>query len=180
MKEGETIEGMFAQLSKIIGELKASGKIYPPIEHIRRVLRSLPTQWHAKVVALESMNLNTLTYDEVRGDLIAFEKTDLNKKCREESKKKIVAFKANQEDKGEEELAEDEIALITRSVMDSFRKSRNNRRERNFGKEKYITDQSRNDGKCYECGKYGHMASEYPEAKKTYSIGNKNNKALSS
>ncbi|KAH0662145.1 hypothetical protein KY284_027076 [Solanum tuberosum] len=63
MKEGETIEGMFARLSKIIGELKVSGKIYPPIEHIRRVLRSLPPQWHAKVVALESMNLNTLTYD---------------------------------------------------------------------------------------------------------------------
>ncbi|KAH0717533.1 hypothetical protein KY285_013564 [Solanum tuberosum] len=113
MKEGETIEGMFARLSKIIGELKASGKIYPLIEHIRRVLRSLPPQWHAKVVALESMNLNTLTYDEVRGDLIAFEKTHLNKKGQEESKKKTVAFKANQEDKGEEELAEDEIALIT-------------------------------------------------------------------
>ncbi|KAH0765484.1 hypothetical protein KY285_001355 [Solanum tuberosum] len=166
MKEGETIEGMFARLSKIIGELKASGKIYPPIEHIRRVLRILPTQWHTKVVSLQRMNLNTLTYDEVRGYLIAFEKTHLNKKGREESKKKIVAFKANQEDKGEEELAEDEIALITRSVMDSFRKSRNNRRGRNFGKGKYITDQSRNDGKCYECGKYGHIDSEIKKQRK--------------
>ncbi|KAH0734819.1 hypothetical protein KY285_010526 [Solanum tuberosum] len=171
MKEGKKIESMFARLSKIIGELKDSGKIYPPIEHIRRVLRSLPPQWHAKVVYLESMNLNTLTYDEVRGDLIAFEKTHLNKKGQEESKRKIVAFKANLEDKGEEELTEDEIALITRSVMDSFRKSRNNRRGRNFGKGKYITDQPRNDGKCYECGKYGHIASEYPEAKKNYSRG---------
>ncbi|KAG5596098.1 hypothetical protein H5410_037330 [Solanum commersonii] len=42
--------------------------------------------------------------------------------------------------------------------MDSFRKSRNNRRGRNFRKGKYITDQSRNDRKCYECGKYGHIA----------------------
>ncbi|XP_015167049.1 uncharacterized protein [Solanum tuberosum] len=64
MKEGETIESMFAQLSKIIGELKASGKTYPQIEHIRRVLRSLPSQWNAKVVALECMNLNTITYEE--------------------------------------------------------------------------------------------------------------------
>ncbi|KAH0754582.1 hypothetical protein KY290_024852 [Solanum tuberosum] len=99
IKEGETIEGMFARLSKIIGELKASGKTYPPIEHIQRVLRSLPPQWHAKVVALKSMNLNTLTYDEVRGYLIAFEKTHLNKKGQEENKKKTVAFKATQEDK---------------------------------------------------------------------------------
>ncbi|KAH0716569.1 hypothetical protein KY290_012726 [Solanum tuberosum] len=115
------------------------------------------------------MNLNTLTYDEVRGDLIAFEKTHLNKKGQEESKKKTVAFKANQEDKGEKELAEDEIALITRLVMDSFKNYRNNGRGRNFRKGKYITDQSRNDGKCYECGKYGDIASECQEAKKNYS-----------
>jgi len=94
MKEGETIESMFAQLSKIIGELKASGKTYPQIEHIRRVLRSLPSQWNAKVVALECMNLNTITYEEVRGDLIAFDKTHLNKWGQEDTKKKTVAFKA--------------------------------------------------------------------------------------
>uniref|UniRef100_M1B947 CCHC-type domain-containing protein n=1 Tax=Solanum tuberosum TaxID=4113 RepID=M1B947_SOLTU len=92
----------------------------------------------------------------------------------------MVAFKATQEDKGEDELAEDEIALITRSVMESFRRSRNNIRGRNFGKGKYITDQPRNDGKCYECEKYGHIASECPEAKKTHSRGNQKNKALSS
>ncbi|KAH0773438.1 hypothetical protein KY290_010575 [Solanum tuberosum] len=130
-KEGETIESMFARLSKIIGELKASGKIYPPIEHIRRVLLSLPPQWHAKVVALESMNLNTLTYD-------------------------VVAFKAIQEDKGVKKLAEDEIALITRSEMESFKNYRNSRRGRNFGK-----------------------GNECPEAKKNYTRGNQKNKELS-
>ncbi|KAH0682386.1 hypothetical protein KY289_020138 [Solanum tuberosum] len=77
MKEGETIESI--------------------------VLKILPPQWHAKVVTLENMNLSTLTYDEVRGDLIAFEKTHLNKRGQEDTKKKTVAFKANQEDKGEEE-----------------------------------------------------------------------------
>ena len=60
------------------------------------------------------------------------------KKGQEESKKKVVAFKENQEDKGQEELAKEEIALITKSVMDSFRKSTNNRRGRNFGKGKCI------------------------------------------
>ncbi|KAH0669362.1 hypothetical protein KY285_023521 [Solanum tuberosum] len=93
------------------------------------------------------MNLSTLTDDEVRGDLITFEKTHLNKKGQEDAKKKIVEFKANQEDKGEEELAKDEFALITRSVMESFRRSKNNIRGRNFGRGKYITDQSKNDRK---------------------------------
>ncbi|KAH0673757.1 hypothetical protein KY285_005200 [Solanum tuberosum] len=117
MKEGETIESMFAQLSKIIGELKASGKTYPQIEHIRRVLRSLPSQWNAKVVALECMNLNTITYEEVK-------KTP---------RRKLWLSKPNQEDKGEEKRGEDEIALITGSVMELFGKSRNNRRGRNSG-----------------------------------------------
>ncbi|KAG5632461.1 hypothetical protein H5410_004178 [Solanum commersonii] len=63
-----------------------------------------------------------------------------------------MAFKADQEDKGGDELAEDEIALITRSIMESFRRSRNNRTGRNFGK----------------------------EAKKNPSRGNQKNKALSS
>ncbi|KAH0653229.1 hypothetical protein KY289_030907 [Solanum tuberosum] len=126
------------------------------------------------------MNLNNLNYDELRGDLIAFEKTHLSKKGQEDTKKKTVAFKSDQEDKGEDELEENEIALITRLVMESFRRSRNNRRGRNFGKEKYIADQSRNDGKCYECEKYGHIASECTEAKKTHSRGHQKNKALSS
>lgn len=59
IKEGETIENMFAYLSKIIGALKAT------VEHITRILRSLPPQWHSKVIALESMDLKSLTYDEV-------------------------------------------------------------------------------------------------------------------
>lgn len=118
MKEGETIEDMFLRISKIIGELNASGKIYPPIKHIRRLLRSLPPQWHDKVVALESMNLNNLTYDEVRWDLIAFQKIHPSKKIQEDNKNTIIPFKEDQEHKGKDELAEDEITLITRSVRD--------------------------------------------------------------
>jgi len=64
--------------------------------------------------------------------------------------------------------------------MELFGKSRNNRRGRNSGWGKYITDHPGNDGKCYEWGKYGHIASECPKAKKYYSSGNQKNRALSS
>lgn len=177
MKEGEFIESMFACLSKIIEELKAVGKIYPEVEHIRRILRSLPPQWHAKVVAIESINLNTLTYDEVRGDLIAFEKTNLNKWGEENNS---AASKAGEEDKGEEEIGEDKVALITISVVESFRRSRTNRRERISSKGKYMTNQSKNGGKCYDCEQYGHSANDCPEAKKNYSKGYQRNKTLNS
>lgn len=35
MKEWESVENMFTWLSKIIGELKAAGNEYAPVEHIR-------------------------------------------------------------------------------------------------------------------------------------------------
>lgn len=67
------------------------------------------------MVALESMNLKSLTYDEVRGDLISFEKTHLNKKGKEDDKKKFVAFKVSDENQDDEEdLNIDKIALITK------------------------------------------------------------------
>ena len=62
--------------------------------------------------------------------------------------------------------------------MDSFRKSRNNRRGRNIEKRNYITDQSRYEGKCFESGNYGHIDNECPEAKKNYARWSKNKKAL--
>ncbi|XP_070013378.1 uncharacterized protein [Nicotiana sylvestris] len=86
MKEGESIEEMFAKFSKIISDLKAFGKPYTSSDQVRKILRSLPTTWQTKVVTLESQDLNKLSYDELRGELIAFEKTHLKKTSQEEKK----------------------------------------------------------------------------------------------
>ncbi|XP_075079975.1 uncharacterized protein LOC142165285 [Nicotiana tabacum] len=79
MKEGESIEEMFARFSKIISDLKAFDKLYSSGDQVRKILRSLPTTWQKRVVVLESQDLNKFSYDELRGDLIAFEKTYLKK-----------------------------------------------------------------------------------------------------
>ncbi|XP_070030135.1 uncharacterized protein [Nicotiana sylvestris] len=79
MKEGESIEEMFARFSKIISDLKAFGKPYTSGDQVRKILRSLPTTWQTKVVILESQDLKKLSYDELRGELISFEKTHLKK-----------------------------------------------------------------------------------------------------
>ncbi|XP_009779249.1 uncharacterized protein LOC107791301 [Nicotiana tabacum] len=87
MKERESIEEMFARFSKIISDLKAFGKPYISGDQGRKILRSLPTTWQTKVVTLESQYLNKLSYDELRGELIAFEKTHLKKTSQEEKRK---------------------------------------------------------------------------------------------
>nr|XP_016454540.1 PREDICTED: uncharacterized protein LOC107778756 [Nicotiana tabacum] len=79
IKDGESIEEMFVRFSKIISDLKAFGKPYSSGDQVRKILRSLPTTWQTKVVAFQSQDLNKLSYDELRGDLIAFEKTHIKK-----------------------------------------------------------------------------------------------------
>ncbi|XP_070040878.1 uncharacterized protein [Nicotiana tomentosiformis] len=120
MKEGESIEEMFARFSKIISDLKAFGKPYSSSDQVRKILRSLPTTWQTKVVALESQDLNKLSYDELQGDLIVFEKIHL-KKTNQEEKKKIVAFKATTEKSendidDDSEALEEEIAMVSRNM----------------------------------------------------------------
>ncbi|XP_070055585.1 uncharacterized protein [Nicotiana tomentosiformis] len=48
MKEGESIEEIFARFSKFIGDLKAFGKPYSSGDQVRNILRSLPTTWQIK------------------------------------------------------------------------------------------------------------------------------------
>ncbi|XP_070026316.1 uncharacterized protein [Nicotiana sylvestris] len=116
IKEGESIEEMFAGFSKIISDLKAFGTLYSRGYQVRKIMRSLPTTWQTKVVALESQYLNKLSYDEPRGDLIAFKKTQL-KKTNQEEKKKTVAFKATTE-RTDNDIDDDPKALEEEIAMD--------------------------------------------------------------
>ncbi|XP_070036169.1 uncharacterized protein [Nicotiana tomentosiformis] len=129
MKEGESIEKMFARFSKIIGYLKA-------------------------FVALESQDLSKLSYDELRGDLITFEKTHLKN---HEEKKKIVTFKTTT--KGHEddinddpEALEEKIIMVSRNINGLMRRYRNTKKERMSSRRtRKYNEQDKNDGKCFEC-----------------------------
>nr|XP_009616300.1 uncharacterized protein LOC104108866 [Nicotiana tomentosiformis] len=134
MKDGESIEEIFARFSKIISDLKAFGKPYSSGDQVQKILRSLPITWQTKVVALESQDLNKLLYDELRGDLIAFKKTHL-KKTSQEEKKKIVSFKDTTERiendiDDDPEALEEEIAMVSRNMDCLMRRYRNIRRAR--------------------------------------------------
>ncbi|XP_060210640.1 uncharacterized protein LOC132637589 [Lycium barbarum] len=88
-------------------------------------------------------------------------------------------MKSQAEESGDE-FKEEEVAMISRHVIEAMRRSRNNRKgNSNFRKGKSSAVQ-RNDGKCYECGKYGHIASECPDAKRKPSKNCQKQRAFSS
>ncbi|XP_070050284.1 uncharacterized protein [Nicotiana tomentosiformis] len=78
MKDGESVEEIFFRFSKILGHLKSFGRPIKSGEQVRKIHRSLPIIWKPKVIALECQDHDKMSYDEFRGDLIAFEKTHLD------------------------------------------------------------------------------------------------------
>ncbi|XP_075074728.1 uncharacterized protein LOC142162291 [Nicotiana tabacum] len=185
MKEGDSIEEMFARFSKIIKDLKAFDKPYTRGDQVRKKFRSLPTTWKTKIVTLESQDLNKLSYDELRGELIAFENTHL-KKTNQEEKKNTVAFKATTEiaenDLDDDlEALQEEIAMMSRNMDGLIRRFRNTRRGRIPPRQsRQINEHDKNDGKCYEYGRFGHIQAECPDLKRKISRGFNKNKSFGS
>ncbi|XP_070002201.1 uncharacterized protein [Nicotiana sylvestris] len=183
MKEGESIEEMFTRFSKIISNLKAFGKPYSTGDQVRKILRSLPTTWQTKLITRESEDLNKLSYDELRGELIAFEKTHL-KKISQEEKKKIVTFKATTERADNDidddpEAIQEEISMISRNMDGLMKRYRNTRRGRIPPRRtRQYSEQDKNDGKCYECGIFGHVQAECPDLKRKVFRGFNKNKSF--
>ncbi|GKV06312.1 hypothetical protein SLEP1_g18213 [Rubroshorea leprosula] len=92
--------------------LEALGKVYPPQEVVRKVLRSLLKSWEAKKMAIEeSKDLNTLKLEDLIGKLMTYEIEVQGDGGVEivEKKNKNVAFKAsNQKEESEDDASNDE------------------------------------------------------------------------
>ena len=76
MKSKESITDMFTRFTDIVNGLKSLGRSYPNSEQVRKILRSLPKSWEAKVTAIqEAKDLNTLPIEELLGSLMTYELT---------------------------------------------------------------------------------------------------------
>ncbi|MED6215117.1 hypothetical protein PIB30_110217 [Stylosanthes scabra] len=96
------------------------GKTFTEEEIVDKVLWS-PPKWDSKITAIEEgRNFNTLTYDQLRGNLIAYEVKYLNNnQVEEEKKKKGLALKASslQEEEDELEDFEEDFGLVCKLQM---------------------------------------------------------------
>jgi hypothetical protein len=70
MKVGENIETMFSRFQTLVSGLQILKKSYSTVDHVNKILKSLPSRWRPKVTAMEeARDLNTLSIEDLISSL---------------------------------------------------------------------------------------------------------------
>ncbi|VFQ70503.1 unnamed protein product [Cuscuta campestris] len=146
MKEHEKIDNMFDRFSKIVNDLHALKKTYTDMDLVRKIVRSLTSEWRSKAHAIyESIGTSNVTIDGLRGNFKTYESTILNASLNDQ--RKGIALKAVKEPTMNDS-SDDDVKLVMKKFCKLLRK-----------KEKV------EDGPvCYGCGEVGHIKNKCPKS----------------
>ncbi|KAL5578770.1 hypothetical protein UlMin_011212 [Ulmus minor] len=161
IKHDESIKQMYTRFTDIINDLSSLGKEYTTSEMVRKILRSLPKQWEAKVIAIqEAKDLSKLPLDELIGSLMTHEipmNQNLEDVVKTEKEKNLAFSSSTSYDD-----VEKDIAFLAKKFKNYLTHDRKNRRK--WMKE--IDEHPKpSEVVCYECNKPGHYKSECPQQK---------------
>ena len=120
MKEDESVPDMFHWMEVIVNDLKALGEKIEDKDFSNKFLRCLPARFGMLVTLLVRTGLNTMTPNQILGDIMtddAYRDDDEKeeKKEKKDDKKKSVAFKATSS-KGKAKQ-ENQLKMMTHGMM---------------------------------------------------------------
>ena len=129
IEHNETILGMYTCFTDIINHLKNLGKTYIDSELCRKILRSLPQMWEAKVTAIQkAKDLTFLKVEELLGSLMTHELILIQQDEDETKRKKSITLatevQREREESSEEEKSDSEVALLARKIRNFMRKKK--------------------------------------------------------
>ena len=166
MDANETITDMFTRFTNIINALKGLGKVYTTSENVRKILRSLPKTWEAKVTAIqEAKDLTKLPLEELIGSLMTHE-IIMKEHLEDESKKKksialkTISLEVDPED--EDDLDEDDIAYFSRKYKNFIKRKKYFKKHLSTQKESKGEKSKKDEVICYECKRSGHIRTDCP------------------
>ena len=184
MEEDESFYEFYAKLKDIVNSAFNLGETIPEPKIVRKVLRSLPERFHAKITAIEeSKDIDKIPLTELVGNLQTYE-LGLSR-IEKSSKSKSMALKTKSSDT--DESSDDEDSKIKSYITRQFKKFMKNANVKGFEKDRKQSsssqfksqDKGKNDVrdgdqytvpsglKCFGCQGFGHMKQECPTYLKT-------------
>ena len=179
MEEDESFDKFYAKLKDIVNFVFNLGETFPKPKIVRKVLRSLPERFHAKITAIEeSKDIDKIPLTELVANLQTYE-LGLTR-IRKSSKGKSMALKAKSNDK--DESLDNEDSKMKSYITRQFKKFMKNANAKGFDKDRKQSNSSQfksqdkgkkdtRDGgqyivpsgpKCFGCQGFGHMKQECP------------------
>ena len=184
MKEDESVDEFYAKLKDIVNSAFNLKETIPESKIVKKVLRSLPKRFHAKITATEeSKDIDKIPLTELVDNLQPYE-LGLTR-IRKSSKSKNMALNAKSNDTAES--SDDEDSKMKSYITRLFKKFMKNANTRGFDKDREQSNSSQfknqvkgkkdaRDGgqftvpsrpKCFGCQGFSHMKQEYPTYLKT-------------
>lgn len=179
MEEDESFDEFYAKLKNIVNSAFNLRETIPEPKIVRKVLRSLPERFHAKITTIEeSKNIDKIPLTELVGNLQTYE-IGLSR-IGKSSKGKSMALKAKSSDT--DEFSDDEDSKMKSYITRQFKKFMKNANGRSFDKDCRQSSSAQfksqdkgkkdtKDGgqytipagpKCFRCHGFGHMKHECP------------------
>ena len=180
----------YAKLKDIVNSAFNLGETISEPKIVRKVLRSLPKRFHAKIIAIEeSKDINKIPLTKLVGNLQTYE-LGLTR-IRKSSKSKSMALKDKNSDMDKssdmDESLDDEDSKMKSYITRQFKKFMKNANGKGFDKDRRqssssqfkIQDKRKKDArdgsqyivpsgpKCFGCQGFGHMKQECPTYLKT-------------
>ena len=119
MEEDESFNEFYAKLKDIVNSVFNLGETIPELKIVRKVLRSLPERFHAKIMAIEeSKDIDKIPLTELVGNLQTYE-LGLTR-IGETGKGKSMAVKAKSSET--DESSDDEDSKMKSYITKQFKK----------------------------------------------------------
>ena len=131
MEEGESFDEFYTKLNDIVNSAFNLGETIPEPNIVRKVLRSLPERFHAKITAIEeSKNIDKIPMTKLVGNLQTYELALIW--IGKMGKGKNMALKVKSSDT--DESSDDEDSKMKSYITRQFKKFMKNANGRNFDK----------------------------------------------
>ena len=133
MEEDESFDEFYTKLKDIVNSTFNLGKTIPEPKIVRKVLKSLPERFHAKITAIEeSKDIDKIPLTELVGNLQTYE-LGLTR-IRKSSKSKSMALKAKSSDI--DESLNDEDSKMKSYITRQFKNFMKNVNKKGFDKDR--------------------------------------------